>query len=85
MTFESHGTARPEDLARAMATTLRVNGMTFDGDRDVIEERAFNILWRNPADRGGFSYAEIKPNLALAIDFARADGPIDLNAEFAAA
>ncbi len=72
-----------DDLAHAMATHLRVAQMSFDGGIEDIEERAFNILWRNPSDRGGYSYDEIKPRLTAAINLARKLGPIDLDAEVA--
>ena len=74
-----------EDLTAAMSTTLRTAGMTFDGDTETVEDRAFEILWRNPSSRGGYSYAEIKPRLAAVIELARELGPADLNAEVAGA
>lgn len=74
-----------EDLTAAMATTLRAGGMTFDGDVETVEDRAFNILWRNPSARGGYSCDEIKPRLTAAIKLARELGSIDLNAEVAGA
>jgi hypothetical protein len=74
-----------EDLTAAMATTLRTAGMTFDGDVKTVEDRAFGVLWKNPAARGGYSYAEIKPRLTAVIALARELGPIDLDAEIAGA
>jgi aminopeptidase N len=71
------------DLTGAMAMQLRVARMSFAGSIDNVEERAFNILWRNPSARGGYSYDEIKPRLSTAIDLARRLGPIDLDAEVA--
>ncbi len=76
MRFHSEGTPQGSDLVGEMATVLRVNGMTFEGDRDTVEDRAFGILWCKPDSIGGYSYSEIKPNLAAAIDAARAAGPI---------
>lgn len=74
-----------EDLTAAMATLLRTAGMTFDGDIETVEDRAFNILWRPPAGSGAYSYADIKPRLSAAIAMARELGPIDLQAETAGA
>jgi len=68
----------PEDFVSEMATVLRVNGMTFDGSTSDIEDRAYNILWRNPAARGGYSHAEIRPRLTAVLEEARRLGPICL-------
>lgn len=71
------------DLTSAMATQLRVAGLSFDGEVDEIVRRAFDILW-GPTT-GGYTYALIKPRLLAAIDSARDLGPIDLDAEVACA
>jgi hypothetical protein len=77
LTPESDG----DDLTAALATQLRVAKMSFEGGIEDIEERAFNILWRAPSTRGGYSYNDIKPRLAAAIDIARRLGSIDLELE----
>jgi len=71
------------DLTGAMATQLRVAKLSFDGEVEGIVRRAFDILWR--PSNGGFTYALIKPRLLEAIDLARKQGPIDLDAEVARA
>jgi hypothetical protein len=73
----------PQDLTAAMATQIRAARMSFDGDVETVEDRAFEILWRAPGTRSGngYSYDEIKPRLAAVIAIARELGPIDLDAE----
>jgi hypothetical protein len=73
----------PQDLTAVMATQLRTAQISFDGDAETVEDRAFEILWRSPSSRtgNGYSYDEIKPRLAAAIAMARELGPIDLDAE----
>lgn len=71
------------DYVAEMATVLRAAGMTFDGDLSDIEDRAYNILWRNPSARGGYSHSEIQPRLTAVIAQARELGPIHHFAECA--
>jgi hypothetical protein len=64
------------DLTMAMATMLRVNGLSFDGSVEKIVRDAFQILWK--PTNGGYTYAVLKPRILEAIDLARLLGPINL-------
>ena len=39
----------PQDLTSVMATQLRTAQISFDGDTETVEDRAFEFLWRSPS------------------------------------